>query len=73
MSALTIHPSDRGAAKRVLVCGGRDFHDKTLVWRTLDEVAGVSEAEPLGWGVTIIHGACPTGADMWADGWAVAN
>ena len=49
---------------RVLVCGGRDFADRNAVWRELDLLNTVSPT-PL----TIIHGACPTGVDAFADTW----
>ena len=61
---------------RILVCGGRDFTDRDKVWRTLDGVFPISEPDaygnylPLG---TLIHGACPTGADHLADEYAVVN
>lgn len=61
---------------RVLVCGGRDFGDRDLLWRTLDGVFPISEPDaygnylPVG---TLIHGACPTGADNLADQYAVTN
>lgn len=60
---------------RVLVCGGRDYQGRDAVFRALDALAGdVSDEHPLGTvRLTIIHGACPTGADLWADEWAVVN
>lgn len=58
---------------RVLVCGGRDYQDRNAVWRELDRVADVSEADLLGKPLVIIHGACRTGADQLADEWAVTN
>jgi hypothetical protein len=49
---------------RVLVCGGRDFTDRTAVW-------GLLQAVHLKRGIgVLIHGACPTGADRLADEWA---
>lgn len=51
---------------RVLVCGGRDFADRDLVFQTLDAVARKYGTARLG----IIHGACPTGADKFAEEWA---
>ena len=50
---------------RILVCGGRDFSDRDLVFRTLDAVL-----KKHGDSVAIIHGACPTGADNFAEEWA---
>lgn len=61
---------------RVLVCGGRDYADKDKVWQALDGVFPISEPDaygnylPVG---TLIHGACPTGADHLADEYAVVN
>jgi len=60
-------------AVRVLVCGGRDYADRQHVFREMDRIAGISETAPLGRNITIIHGACRTGADQWADEWAVLN
>lgn len=59
---------------RVLVCGGRDYPDRHAVWRELDRLCEADDAHPLGKvALTIIHGACRTGADRWADEWAVIN
>lgn len=58
---------------RILVCGGRDFNDRGAVFRELDRLT-TDEGELLPRnGTVIIHGACPTGADRWADEWAVIN
>ena len=43
---------------RVLVCGGRDFDERELVWRTLDQYQ--ENYGPL----TVIQGGAP-GADCW--------
>lgn len=51
---------------RILVCGGRDFADRDLVFQTLDAVVRKYGTAKLG----IIHGACPTGADKYAEEWA---
>jgi hypothetical protein len=51
---------------KILVCGGRDFPDRDLVFRTLDAVARKHGTETL----AIIHGACLTGADKFAEEWA---
>ena len=45
---------------KVLVCGGRKFRDKALMWETLDNLEGITR---------IIHGGS-TGADAGADMWA---
>ncbi len=63
---------------RVLVCGGRDHRDRAMVWSVL---SGLHRDEPI---TLIIHGACSipdvrrppgelSGADRWAEEWAVAN
>jgi hypothetical protein len=58
---------------RILVCGGRDFADRDFVFRTLDQLT-IEEGEMMPRnGTVIIHGDCPTGADRWADEWAVVN
>lgn len=58
--------------KTIIVCGGRDFVDVPLLWRTLDKIArryGVRE---------VIDGASDEisgpfiGADYWANQWALA-
>lgn len=60
---------------RVLVCGGRDYADRNAVFKALDELAGDITADtPLGTvEMTVIHGGCPTGADKFADEYAVVN
>ncbi len=52
----------------VLVCGGRDYENNKLVEQSLRQlyVAGLS------WPY-VMHGACPTGADLFADNWAGDN
>lgn len=49
---------------RVLVCGGRDYQDRDFVFDALDRLHARMGVE------VVIHGACPTGADRWADEWA---
>jgi hypothetical protein len=49
--------------QKVLVCGGREFNDEDLVFRTLDEL---HSQRPIG---LLIHGACK-GADLIAERWA---
>jgi hypothetical protein len=46
---------------KVLVCGGRDFNNKELLWQFLDRFHGIS---------VIVHGAS-RGADRLAGEWAV--
>lgn len=43
-----------------LVCGGRDYKDRNLVWRVLDMMLID----------LLVHGACRSGADFFADLWA---
>lgn len=52
---------------RVLVCGGRDFHDHQRVWDTLDRI----EAER-GRIAVVIHGNA-SGADRHAWTWGIAR
>ena len=48
---------------RVLVCGGRNYDNRELVWRALDQYQ--ENYGPL----TVIQGGAP-GADQWAREWA---
>ena len=48
---------------KILVTGSRDFEDNQFVYDTLDAFA---PARP----ITLIHGACATGADYYAHEWA---
>lgn len=52
--------------QRVLVCGGRDFNDRAMLYSVLDMG---HEANPI---VDIIHGAAQ-GADLLAAEWAKAR
>jgi hypothetical protein len=55
---------------RLLLTGSRDWPDPDAIWAALDEVlATVPDGETL----TVVHGACPTGADLEADRWARAR
>ena len=49
---------------KILVCGGRDFTDRELLFRTLDGVLAKIGSE-----ITIVHGAA-RGADLMAEEWA---
>ena len=49
---------------KILVTGSRDFEDNQFVYDTLDAFA---PARP----ITLIHGACATGADYYAHEWAI--
>jgi len=60
---------------RVLVCGGRDYADRQRVFEELyDTLPRITHDDgnwlPVG---TIIHGDCRSGADLWADEFAVVN
>ena len=52
-----------GGSMIVLVCGGRDFVDKSLVFNTLDKVLAKYPE-----GLMIVHGAA-NGADALAEAW----
>lgn len=51
----------------VVVTGSREFQDRQLVWRVLDDLYEASYPNN---GILLRHGACPTGADKHADDWA---
>ncbi|MHB8284379.1 MAG: DUF2493 domain-containing protein [Caulobacteraceae bacterium] len=60
---------------RVLVCGGRDYQDRRSVYAALDEALADPDCDqqmPVA-GALVIHGNCRTGADAFADDWAIAN
>jgi hypothetical protein len=48
---------------RILVCGGRDFTDVELLYRTLDEIAIIH-------GIARVVTGLAAGTDLAADGWA---
>lgn len=52
---------------RVIVCGSRDFKNKALVYTLLEGLLSrsIERSEPL----VVIEGACPTGADEFANQW----
>ncbi len=52
---------------RLLVCGGREYADRDFVFRVLD---AVNRKRPIS---VLMHGACPTGADKFADDWLKAR
>lgn len=57
----------------LLVCGGREFTDRQIVYRTLDAITkdpGKDFPRP---GLTVVHGGCPRGADKLADDWCQDN
>lgn len=59
-------PGERTEAVRVLVCGGRDYSDKTAVW-------GWLQAVHLSCGIAAIIEGGATGADALAASWAAAE
>ena len=50
---------------RVLVCGSRQWHDRSRIRAVLKRLQ--REAEAAGEEFVVIHGACPDGADRLAD------
>lgn len=69
--------------QRIIVTGSRDWRDRYVVYRALDQAVtdlnGWLTPDPYGNTlpdprlVTVVHGGCPTGADAFADDWAVEN
>ena len=54
--------------KRLLVTGSREFNEIDLVEQYLREgFYHLAQPEFLPWSVTLVHGACPTGADALAN------
>jgi SLOG family YspA-like protein len=51
---------------RVLITGSRTWHEPLTIWRALRDTRLAYGVECL----TVVHGACPDGADDWADMWA---
>lgn len=65
---------------KILVCGGRNYNNKCVVYNTLYRICDNRgwNYEPDSYGnylpnVTIIHGGCKTGTDRLADEWAIVN
>jgi hypothetical protein len=68
---------------RILVTGSRDWDDWQCVYRELTALCDEHDLNypPDEYGntlpdprkVTVVHGACPRGADHWADQWAIGN
>lgn len=52
---------------RILVTGSRDWEDQQAVYRAL---ADTIRPLPADQEITVVHGACPTGADHMAHEWA---
>lgn len=57
----------------ILVCGGREFVDREIVYKTLDAITKDPGQELPRPGLTLAHGACPRGADRLADDWCREN
>ena len=63
---------------KILVCGGRNYNDKNVVFKTLDQACkefSINYKPNDNWlpsDITIVHGAA-AGADSLADQWAVVN
>ena len=55
---------------RILVTGSRDWGDEPAVWRAIAAV--IREQAPTDAPVVLVHGACPTGADLHAARWSAA-
>ncbi len=54
-------------SKRILVTGSRDWDDRKVIAEALVNAGAILyDGEP----ITLVHGACPTGADQIADEWA---
>lgn len=53
------------AERRYIITGCRDFADKALVERVITDL--VSEGHRRSERTVVVHGACPTGADAFAD------
>lgn len=68
---------------RVLVTGSRDWENRDIIYRALNEVCEEFELNypPDEYGntlpdparLTVVHGDCPTGADAIADDWCTGN
>lgn len=52
---------------RILVTGSRDWTDHAAISRALDETLTRAPQEPQ---IIVVHGDCPTGADIVAKVWA---
>lgn len=55
---------------RVLVTGSRTWPDQDLVWQALFRVVLHDFRER---SLTVVHGGCPEGADLFAHHWCQAN
>lgn len=48
---------------RILLTGSREWPDKEAVWAALNDAAAAHGP------ITVVHGHCPTGADLYAHQW----
>ncbi|MFJ3084661.1 SLOG family protein [Streptomyces halstedii] len=55
---------------RVLITGSRDWQDTRVVRRALDDIL---TARPRHQPLVVVHGDCPTGADIIAKTWALTT
>ncbi|WP_405461642.1 DUF2493 domain-containing protein [Streptomyces sp. NBC_00101] len=53
---------------RILITGSRDWTDRAAIGNALTAIAAANAFSDRP--TVIVHGACPTGADTIADGWA---
>lgn len=71
MSHSATHPPDSlkvpRRALRVLVTGSREWTDQKVIYDALDTIARCASD------LTVVHGACPKGADYWAQRWCWEN
>ena len=51
---------------RILITGSRDWADRALVAAAIDQVCAMLNGQDLP--VVLVHGGCPTGADLIAAG-----
>lgn len=54
-------------AVRILVTGSRTWDDRLAVREALEQVVPDVDLQSL----IVVHGACPEGADLWANEWAI--
>lgn len=59
---------------RILISGSRDWDEWLIIGRTIKSAISLLQPYFEDYDeVTIVHGACPTGADELADQWAAEN
>jgi hypothetical protein len=52
---------------KIIVTGGRDFHDRDFVFEILNKIHAENRI------TEVVNGTCPTGADKHSKDWAIAN